>query len=188
MDAHWPLSSHMPAPSCTPSGSPFCQASPRAPWPSNSWAWTWACGRRSWTRWAWAPGGHTAPGKPSACPYRWTPGRSCRRGRGPGWRHRLEPLLCFHPPWSTLTGLPGPHAAPPPPTPVSGVPGVQRQSWNTLRQDAGWRGGGLTPSLGHVGSEKQTSGFQWDRKFKLGVKFRSWCLRWDGDASNQSGN
>lgn len=127
VDPRWPLNSHMPALSCTPSGSPFYPASPRAPWPSNSWVWTWACGRRSWTRWAWAPGGHTAPGKPSACPYRWTPGQSCRRGRGPSWRHRLQPLLCFHPPWSTLKGLPGPHAAAaaPPPHPCkqgSGCP------------------------------------------------------------------
>ena len=109
-DPGLPLSWHRHGLSCTPSGRLSCLTLPRALWPSSSWVWTWACGRRSWTRWAWPPGGHTAPGRPWACPYRWMPGRSCRTGHGTGSPHLLLQLHWpLHPPWSGLTqGCEGP--------------------------------------------------------------------------------
>lgn len=142
-DPDLPLSWHRHGLSCTPSGLPSCLTLPRAPWPSSSWVWTWACDRRSWTRWAWLPGGHTAPGRPWVCPYRWSPGQSCQTGRGTGTPHLLQLHRRFHPPWSSLTqGCQGPS----PPRQGSLVPAPALEHTQTVY----W--GALTPGLRHLHS------------------------------------
>lgn len=123
-----PSSWHKRGPSCIPCGWLFCLTWPRAPWPSNSWVWTWACGKRPCTLWVWLPDVHITPGRPWECPCMWCLGRICQKEHETGSPHLLRLHQCLHPPWSRLRqGFKGP--SPPRQGSLGPAPGLVHNLW-----------------------------------------------------------